>query len=100
MFSIPSNKFELERYRHIIFDVVSFGSNDTRKIDISPLGSVVTSNIISSTVWVDADNKAYTTSSISIDSEARTAETIGSNVYFYVSGSVGNDDSIIEAIAS
>lgn len=72
---------------------VSFGSNDTRKIDIATLLSLSPSSIISSTVWVDADDKAYTTGSISIDSAGGTAESHGNDIFFYVSGSIGNDSS-------
>lgn len=72
---------------------ISFGTNDSRKVDVGTLGNVITSGIISSTVWVDANDKAYSTGSISIDSAGGTAESHGTDVFFYVSGSVGNDSS-------
>ena len=37
--------------------------------------------------WVDVGNSLYSTCSISVDSTARTASQIGTNVFFWVSGS-------------
>ena len=70
---------------------VSFGSNDTRKVDVADLGAVITSTIIQSTVWVDGNLKAKTTSSISIDSDNRYADGTGmADAFFFVSGSIGS----------
>lgn len=39
--------------------------------------------------WVDGRNRLMTTSSVSIDTNARFAEQVGSDVFFYVSGTLG-----------
>ena len=70
---------------------ISFGANNTQKIDISTLGDVITSGIVSNTVWVDGGIKAKTTSSISIDSDNRYADGVGmGDAFFFVSGSIGS----------
>lgn len=69
---------------------VAYGPNDTRKIDITTLGSMITTGINSSTVWTDGRNKAYTTSSIVISPAGGYASTYGLDNYFYISGSIGD----------
>ena len=69
---------------------MAFGPNDTRKIDISTLGSVITSGINSSTVWFDGRTKTYTTSSVAVSDTGGYATSYGLDNYFYVSGSIGN----------
>ena len=49
-------------------------------------GGVSTSSDVD---WTDGGNKLFTTSSVSIDSDSRYTEAIGSDIYFFVSGSVG-----------
>lgn len=71
--------------------VVSFGSGDSKKVDIGTIGDVITTGIVSSTVWVDGGLKAKTTSSISIDSNNRYADGTGmADAFFFVSGSIGS----------
>lgn len=40
--------------------------------------------------WTDGGNKLFTTSSVSIDGQGRTADQVGSDIAFFVSGSIGN----------
>ena len=70
---------------------VAYGANDTQKVDIGAIKDVILNNIVSNTVWVDQNVKAFTTSSISIDSGGGNAESHGTDVFFFVSGSVGNN---------
>ena len=72
---------------------VAYGANDTQKVDIGAIKNLILNNIVSNTVWVDQNVKAFTTSSISIDSAGGNAESHGTDVFFFVSGSVGNDSS-------
>jgi hypothetical protein len=67
---------------------VSFGANDTKKVDVATLKGVFTTGIVSNTVWVDGGQKAKTTGSISIDATNRYANAIGTDVFFYVSGTL------------
>jgi len=39
--------------------------------------------------WTDLGSKIFTTSSVSIDSQGRTADQLGTDVYFFVSGTAG-----------
>lgn len=61
--------------------------------DGGPGGNITISNTGggggSNTVWIDLGNTAYTTSSISIDSQGHSAGQIGNNIYFWVSGTIG-----------
>lgn len=43
----------------------------------------------SDAVWVDGGNRARTTSSIAIDSSGGFASNVGTDVYFFVSGTIG-----------
>jgi hypothetical protein len=40
--------------------------------------------------WTDAGHKLFTTSSISVDAQGRTADQIGSDIIVFFSGSIGN----------
>lgn len=55
----------------------------------TPIGSAPVGG--SDVDWTDGENKLKTTSSVSISSDDNYAETIGNDVYFYVSGSRGNN---------
>ncbi|HAO25415.1 MAG TPA: hypothetical protein DCQ49_10070, partial [Methylophaga sp.] len=70
---------------------VSFGSNNTAKVDLSTLKALMNAGVVSNTVWVDGGVKAKTTSSISIDSSNRYADGVGmADAFFFVSGSTGS----------
>lgn len=45
--------------------------------------------IVIGTPWTDGGNKIFTTSSVSIDSQGRFADAIGTDTYFFVSGTRG-----------
>jgi hypothetical protein len=45
--------------------------------------------IVIGSPWTDGGNRLFTTSSVSVDGQGRFAETIGSDVYFFVSGTIG-----------
>lgn len=68
---------------------VSYGPNDTRKIEIGALAGIIGGGGSGGTVWFDGGDKAYSTSSISIDPEGRFAGEIGTDVHFYISGTIG-----------
>jgi len=70
---------------------VAFNTNDTRKIDLGAVKTMVLTGRESGTVWVDGGNKAHTTSSISIDSGASYADGKGTDIFFYVSGTLNNN---------
>jgi len=57
-----------------------------------PTGSISVSGYVSGT-WRDPGNTFVTTGSVSIDSQNRTAAQLGSDVFFYVSGTIGKYDS-------
>ena len=67
---------------------VSFGDNDTKKVDVATLKAVFTTGIISNTVWTDGGQKAKTTGSISIDTSNQYTDAVGTDVFFYVSGTL------------
>lgn len=66
---------------------VTPGSYADASITVDALGRVTLASNGIGRVWVNGGNKAYTTSSIAITSDALYADSYGSDTYFFVSGS-------------
>ena len=76
--------------------------NDLRFFDGNNTGGKTLSDLAAgggggggSITWIDGGNKLVSTSSVSVDSQSRYAGQVGSDVFFFVSGSIsgsGTDD--------
>jgi hypothetical protein len=59
--------------------------------DVVVSGNLTLSGNLLSEIWVDGGNKAYTTSSVAISSDALFAQNYGSDIFFFVSGNVNGN---------
>jgi len=73
---------------YLSFYDVSGGASGMSKVLIQDFSDLFISS--SNPIWEDGNNRAKTTGSISIDSDNQFADDLGSDIYFYVSGTVGN----------
>lgn len=79
--------YELHLHTDDASDEVLVGGGELR-----PSGSftnVVVNNFVSGT-WIDNNNRLRTTASVAINGEAGFADSVGADVYFYVSGTFGS----------
>lgn len=83
--------YELHLFSSTGSNTAQVGGGELRPSgSFSGLTIVSSSTVIISGTWVDDNNRLRTTASVAIDSDGNFANEIGSNVYFYVSGTINS----------